>query len=152
MITKESSDPLFRDNLKRVLEQEKDDRQAPSKMTEKQRVSFQRQLETRVKKLDKEGKLENYNVEYFYCPDLNFGKIFRMDTTISDAFLDADDNYGLDLQRPTLLVFSRPRDNVYVMLHEAPYFVSYISTIIYTKASDMRVVICRIEDFLNVAD
>jgi hypothetical protein len=90
-----------------------------NKLTEKQRVSFQRGLEGRAKKMDRCGSLEKYHVEYFYHPDFNFGKLFRTgtDKALMEAFMEA---YSNDAGKVTLLVFSRQRDNIYVAVADPP--------------------------------
>jgi len=123
----------------------------PSGMTENQRESFQRQLKTRAEKLDKDHVLGLFNVEYLYYPKLSFGKLFKgNDTEVIDAFLDAEDSTQ---DKSTLLVFSRPRDNVYVITGDEFYYIQFIQPILYLAVDDRRLVICCLEDYLdNVTD
>jgi hypothetical protein len=113
--------------------------------------SFQRRLEGRVENLDTEGRLQRFYLEYCYWPDLNFGHIFSRGKLFrpAAAFLEAYDNAPKDRLGP-LLVFSRPRDYIYIMGQDT-FAAESLLSILYTKVGDIPVFIARLDDYLKVA-
>ena len=124
-------------------------------MNEGQILGFQKQMPARVGKIlsrsSDPDKLNDFHIEYFYWPDLNFGRIFRQDShpnVLDDAVRECQEN-GLDGRG--VLIVSRPHDNYYIIMRAIDTGSIMLRVpILYFMLGDTACILMNLKDYMDV--
>lgn len=127
-------------------------------MNERQMLGFQKQMPARVEKILSQSsdpdKLSNFHIEYFYWPELNFGRIFRQDShpnVLDEAVQECQENGS---GGRGVLIVSRPHDNYYIIMRVIDDIGSIPKwgPILYFMVAGISCILMNLKDYVGISD